>query len=312
MKEKYPIYLSSWSLRDLLMSGVFNFTHLAAFAKFNDFHGVELVDQYFDSLKPEFTKPLIQSIKQMSIEATLSLTTDFTIEEPEQFKRQVNYVLEMINFASELEAKSVRILVGGTDFIFQKWFKKIFTPKKDSTMLESIKKQKSVISILQTTGLFQWIHKKTIQNQKPKPLTNQKIKESIFRALDYILPNAEKKSVNLAIENHWGVTSLTENILEIIGHYSSQFLGTCPDFGNFTVHQDRYTELKKLIPYAKEVHAKTYRFDNNGEETSIDYCKCISLLKQSNFQSPLVVEYEGKGDLIKNSLKTKELLLRYL
>lgn len=312
MNKKIPIFLSSWSVRDFLKSGNFKLIQLAAFAKRNDFQGVEFLDRHFDSLTPEFTKPVIQSIKQASIDATLGLTTDFTIEEPGLSQRQINYVLEMIDFASELEAKSVRILLGGSDFIFQKLLKKILIGKKDSTVLESIKKQKSVISSLQAAGLFQWIHKKTIQIQKPKPLINQKIKDSIFRALDFILPIAEKRKINLAIENHWGVTSLPENILKIIDHYNSPFLGTCPDFGNFTVHQDRYAELKKLLPFAKEVHAKTYRFDNNGEETLIDYRKCISLLKQSNFQSPLVVEYEGSGDLMKNSLKTKELLLKYM
>ena len=130
--------------------------------------------------------------------------------------------------------------------------------------------------------------------------------------MDSILPEAQKKSIPLAIENHWGVTALAENILEIIHFYDSDFLGTCPDFGNFTIHQNRYTELKKLMPFAKEVHAKSYKFNNDGEEPAIDYEQCISIIRQSNFSGPLIVEYEGTGNMLKNSLKTRDLILRYL
>ena len=70
--------------------------------------------------------------------------------------------------------------------------------------------------------------------------------------------------------------------------------------------------MEKLLPYAKEVHAKSYQFNTNGEEISVDYQKCISIVKSTGFKGPLVVEYEGRGDKLKNSLRTQELILKYL
>ena len=69
--------------------------------------------------------------------------------------------------------------------------------------------------------------------------------------------------------------------------------------------------MQKLLPFAKEIHAKTYQFDADGEETSIDYQRCMNLIKSSDFEGPLVVEYEGNGEQVKNSLKTRELILKY-
>ena len=90
MNKKIPIFLSSWSVRDQVKSGNFKLAQLAAFAKEKNFQGVEFVDRHFDNLSPEFIKPVIQSIKQTAIDTTLGLTTDFTIEKPERWQRQVN------------------------------------------------------------------------------------------------------------------------------------------------------------------------------------------------------------------------------
>ena len=64
--------------------------------------------------------------------------------------------------------------------------------------------------------------------------------------------------------------------------------------------------------FAKEIHAKSYSFNDEGEETSIEYERCISIIRQFNFAGPLVVEYEGTGDMLKNSFLTRDLIMRYL
>ncbi|OQX94840.1 hypothetical protein B6I21_08545 [candidate division KSB1 bacterium 4572_119] len=167
-------------------------------------------------------------------------------------------------------------------------------------------------SKLQGTKFFTWLHKVLIKNRKPKPLTDQNIRKNIYSIFDNILPKAEELKINLAIENHWGVSGFTDNILDIINFYQSPFLGTCPDFGNFTVFQDKYFELKRLLPFAKEVHAKSYQFNEDGEETTIQYETCVNLIRHSKYQGPLVVEYEGAGDKMMNSVKTKDLVIKYL
>lgn len=312
MKNLHPIYLSSWSVKNLIAAQKFNLHQLPKFALDNGFQGVEFIDRHFPNSTMEFQLQLLAAKQRTRLDATLGLTTDFTIQENTEQKRQIKYVLNMLDFAAKLEARSIRILLGGTDSIFQKWAKKFSGKKRSGSTLESIKRQKALTSKLQCTRLFFLLHKILIQSKKPRPFKNEKIKRQIIDALGAILPTAEKYKLNLAIENHWGVTACTENILHIVNFFNSQFLGTCPDFGNFTVHQNKYDELKKLLPFAKEIHAKSYQFNTDGEETSINYSRCIELVKSSNFEGPLVVEYEGNGDQVLNSLTTRALILKYL
>jgi sugar phosphate isomerase/epimerase len=58
------------------------------------------------------------------------------------------------------------------------------------------------------------------------------------------------------------------------------------------------------------VHAKTYEFQKNGQERSIDFGRCFRLLRDANFDGPVVAEYDGNGDQLLGSLKTKSLVER--
>jgi sugar phosphate isomerase/epimerase len=177
--------------------------------------------------------------------------------------------------------------------------------------LANIKKQKKLTNWLQKVGIFHILHKLTIQAKRPRSIISDKAKQNVFSVLDQIVPLAEEKKIPLAIENHWGITTAAENIIFFINHYSSEFLGTCVDFGNFSLWQNRYLETQKLLPWAKEIHAKTYAFDRSGEEKTIDYNRMMKLIRDSGRSVPLVVEYEGRGDQLQNSLKTRDLILKH-
>ena len=312
MIKPNPIFLSSWSVIDLTKSELLNLEMLPGIAEKHGFQGIELVDRQLPGLSVSNKQRIIKLFGNSALNTTFALTTDFSNLQNGAREQQINYVLEMLDFANELDAQSVRILLGGTDLFLQKWLKKITRPKKEISTLETIKKQKQLTSKLQGTKFFTWLHKVLIKNRKPKPLTDQNIRKNIYSIFDNILPKAEELKINLAIENHWGVSGFTDNILDIINFYQSPFLGTCPDFGNFTVFQDKYFELKRLLPFAKEVHAKSYQFNEDGEETTIQYETCVNLIRHSKYQGPLVVEYEGAGDKMMNSVKTKDLVIKYL
>ena len=59
-------------------------------------------------------------------------------------------------------------------------------------------------------------------------------------------------------------------------------VGTLPDFGNFHlgdgVWYDRYKGVAELMPWAKAVSAKSYDFDEQGEETHTDYRRMLSIV----------------------------------
>ena len=44
---------------------------------------------------------------------------------------------------------------------------------------------------------------------------------------------------------------------------------------------DKYKGVEEMMPYAKAVSAKSYDFDENGNETTIDYIKMLKIVKES-------------------------------
>jgi sugar phosphate isomerase/epimerase len=51
--------------------------------------------------------------------------------------------------------------------------------------------------------------------------------------------------------------------------------------------------MRDLMPYAKAVSAKSYDFDEFGNETTIDFKKMMDIIKEFNYQGFLGIEYEG-------------------
>jgi len=122
---------------------------------------------------------------------------------------------------------------------------------------------------------------------------------------------AGKLGLDVLIENHGGLSGDPDVIVKIIESVSSDRLFACPDFGGFD-DAIVYEGLEKLMPFAKLVHAKSYSFDENGEETRLDYRRCMEIIKRSGFDGVLSIEYEGEDDQYEGIRKTKELILRYL
>jgi hypothetical protein len=83
--------------------------------------------------------------------------------------------------------------------------------------------------------------------------------------------------------------------------------GTLPDFGNWCTAAkwgstennkcnevyDRYKGVGEMLPFAHGVSAKSYAFNDQGDETIIDYKKMLSLVKEAKFTGYIGIEYEG-------------------
>lgn len=73
-------------------------------------------------------------------------------------------------------------------------------------------------------------------------------------------------------------------------------------------------EAMKLCPWAIHVHAKSYDFDDEGKETTVDYTTWIRNLKKAGFRGFLTVEFEGieEKDEVKEIRKTIRLIEKCL
>ncbi len=119
--------------------------------------------------------------------------------------------------------------------------------------------------------------------------------------------------INVIVENHGGLSSNGKWLASVIEKVNLPNCGTLPDFGNFPPEIDRYEAVKMLMPYAKAVSAKSYDFDEEGNETKIDYYRMMDIVLAAGYHGYAGIEYEGKR-LSENDgiLATKRLLEKIL
>ena len=138
---------------------------------------------------------------------------------------------------------------------------------------------------------------------------------------------SRKDKINIIVENHGGLSSNASYLTNVMKNVNLDNCGTLPDFGNFCIEKidpenyfsqcineyDKYQGMTQLMPYAKAVSAKSYDFDTNGEERTIDFKRIIDITKEFNYDGYYGIEYEGLN-LGENDgiIKTKKLLEKYL
>lgn len=107
--------------------------------------------------------------------------------------------------------------------------------------------------------------------------------------------------LNVIVENHGGLSSNGKWLAGVMQRVGMDNCGTLPDFGNFVIKRgdnpkeyDRYQGVEELMPYAKAVSAKTYDFDEQGNETTIDYKRMMDIVLDHDYHGYVGIEYEGK------------------
>jgi sugar phosphate isomerase/epimerase len=79
---------------------------------------------------------------------------------------------------------------------------------------------------------------------------------------------------------------------------NSPNFGTLPDFGNFPKADgkyaiDIYDAIERMMPYAKGVSAKSYDFDEKGNETTLDFARIMKIVTKAGYHGFVGIEYEG-------------------
>jgi sugar phosphate isomerase/epimerase len=99
--------------------------------------------------------------------------------------------------------------------------------------------------------------------------------------------------INIIVENHGGLSSNGAWLTGVMKKVGSRRCGTLPDFGNFDGY-DRYKGVAEMMPYAKGVSAKSYDFDADGNETTIDYPRMMKIVLDAGYHARVGIEYEGR------------------
>ena len=56
---------------------------------------------------------------------------------------------------------------------------------------------------------------------------------------------------------------------------------------------DPYDGVAEMLPFAKAVSAKSYNFDEEGNDRIIDYQRMLQAVKDSDYNGYIGIEYEG-------------------
>ena len=127
------------------------------------------------------------------------------------------------------------------------------------------------------------------------------------RSLKALSAYAAEKNVSILVENHGGLSSDAKLLARVMDEVDMDNCGVLVDFGNFCVRRengerwdgpcveeyDRYRGIEELMPYALGVSAKSYAFDAEGNETSMDFPRILNIVRDSGFSGFIGVEFEG-------------------
>jgi sugar phosphate isomerase/epimerase len=129
---------------------------------------------------------------------------------------------------------------------------------------------------------------------------------------------ASKQEINVIVENHGGLSSHGAWLAGVMKQVNLPRCGTLPDFGNFHISRggkgespqeyDKYKGVAELMPFAKGVSAKSYDFDDKGNETTIDFRRMMKIVLDAGYHGYVGIEYEGRKPEPDGIIATKKLL----
>jgi sugar phosphate isomerase/epimerase len=134
--------------------------------------------------------------------------------------------------------------------------------------------------------------------------------EVIVTGYNDLIPRAGEKGIEVVIENHWGASRIPENVVRILEAVPG--LGLLFDTGNWPDDM-RETGWARCARYARATHLKTYAFDAEGNETTVDIPRAMRYLQEAGYQGSWGIEScPREGDEIEAAKKSIALVRRVL
>ena len=255
-KDQLKISLAQWSLNKAIKSGELSPLDFAKKARSFDIDAIE----YVSGLYTNHTDTLKKISMQKLSKELLKRSDDYGIEN----------VLIMIDSQGSLASSNKK-----------ERLKAIDNHKKWIDFSYEIGCETMRVNLSGETKLDRW--------------TENSIK-SLTELSDY------NKNINVVVENHGGLSSNGKYLSNVMSEVNIDNCGTLPDFGNFCIDgspracnewYDIYKGVEELMPYAHAVSAKSYDFNDSGNETKIDYSKMIDIVKKAGYSGYIGIEYEG-------------------
>ena len=116
------------------------------------------------------------------------------------------------------------------------------------------------------------------------------VAEILKRAAD----DAADRGVVLGLENHGGITSRAERIIQIVRAVDHPNVGINLDTGNF--HSEPYEQIEMCLPYAVNSQFKVQIRNEAGEHVPSDWDRIVRMFAKAGYRGYLALEYEAQED----------------
>lgn len=282
-KPFFKLSLAQWSLNKVIRSGEMSPLDFAQKASEMGFEGIEYVSQLY---RNELEKEDDQKVAMEKLLTTLK-------EKSETYN-----------------VKNLLIMVDGEGHL---------ATLNDEERAQTVENHKKWVDAAKFLGCH------SIRVNAHGEGTYEAVAEAAVKGLTALSTYAATQGINILVENHGGYTSNGQWLAEVMEKVNMPNCGTLPDFGNFCITEgygsinskecdnayDIYKGVAELMPYAKAVSAKSYDFDENGNQPKIDYVKMMQIVKDAGYTGFVGVEYEGANLSEEEGIKaTKALLLK--
>ena len=254
--ELFKISLAQWSLNPLLFSGEMDNLDFARDAKKHGIHAIEYVNQFFKDKAEDKA-----------------------------------YIKEMKNRADGEGVTSVLIMCDGEG--------KIGAPDK-AERLEAVDNHKKWVTAAKMLGCHMIrINGFSMAGWGQKGDYDEEMK-LVADGLRRLCEFADDYDMNITIENHGGNSSNAKWLSGVMKLADHPRAGTLPDFGNFQIIKgesyDSYRGVEELMPYATGVSVKPRVWDDNTNQSDLDYDRMMRIVLDAGYRGYCGIEYGPKGN----------------
>jgi len=102
---------------------------------------------------------------------------------------------------------------------------------------------------------------------------------------------ADPLGIDILVENQDGFSARGSWLVEVLNAVGHPRCGSRPSFGPAEPGNQRYQDVRELMPSARSVCAKFYDFDERGEERSINYPQMLKIVLDAGYRGHVAIEY---------------------
>lgn len=269
-KPIFKISLAQWSLNSLLFSGKMDNLEFAPHAKKHGIEAIEYVNQFF-----------MDKAKNSA------------------------YLKEMKSIAESEGVKSLLIMCDNEGALGE---------IEKSARMQTVENHKKWVEAAAYLGC----HSIRV-NGYSKSNDYFESQKWVADGLHHLCEYGDQHHINVIIENHGGFSSYGPWLMGVMEKASHHRAGTLPDFGNFRIRKneetgeiisyDSYRGIKEMMPLAEGVSVKTTVWDNNGNNTALDYQKMMKIVLDAGYRGYCGIEHGEKGRVWDSIVEVKEALL---